>query len=111
MIPIGTVLNPRDASDEPVRVVALHDQGEHVYVVAPVEDFGPPEALGFDAISSRYDCSAFSVGISLPSEQESWLKLSSTVVAHKLNDQRQRDAEAERLPSPESVFAKAQAEE
>jgi hypothetical protein len=108
MIEIGTRLEPRAKDDFAARVVGVEASR---YMLRPADHFGSTFAMGFDEISSAYDCSAYAVAIEPFDEQKSWRELSATRFQLHAQDARKREVEAAELPSPEMVFkAAAEAE-
>ncbi|MFI4977731.1 MAG: hypothetical protein ACHQC8_03500 [Solirubrobacterales bacterium] len=108
MIPIGSVLNPRNPSDPVVKVCGVAEPDK--YCLAPTE-FGSVFSLGYDEVSAAYDCEGFRVSIDPYNEAAEWARLSSEVYHRNTQELRRNARKAADLPSPEDVFRAAAAEE
>jgi hypothetical protein len=104
VIPIGTVLQPRDKADPVAEIVGIEADS---YNLAPVE-FGvcPIFQLDYDGITAAYLCDDYKVAIDFESEAEQWQRFSTERFDAAMNAQR-RNPDEPRAPTPEQVFAAA----
>jgi hypothetical protein len=98
VIPIGTVLSPRDTEAD-------------FYNVAPVE-FGVCSVfkLDYDGITAAYICDEYKVQIEHKTEQELWNEFSTEKFNVALHANK-RPLDAPPLLTPEEQFAKVASEE
>ena len=106
VIPVGTELQPRQASDPVVKIVGIESTR---YMLAPVE-FGSPFAMNYDEITAAYDCAGHVVHIEPFDETAAWRRLSKEKFHGKMAAGRRQRKRQEAEPSPEQVFAAQAAE-
>lgn len=106
MIPLKTVLQPRDPSDPIAEVGAVEGQR---YTSKATEEFSATFALNADEIAAAYDCSGYTMAIEPFDEARAWFALSEQKFrkGNRASERRARAQLAE--PSPEMVF-RAEAE-